>query len=327
MINKAYIKKLKHGGFRSFIKKAFELGVDIKTFPLAPSLLKLSYKGTTVFVRKSQPPILRNMGNLTKNKQITKLVLESIGIRTPQGFVAESYKEALSFFKKYKPSYPLIVKPLDGSLARGVTWNIRSLGELKKAVTFFDKSKKQKFSRFLVEEMYIGDEFRVLILNNKVLSCVKKIPATIIGDGKSTIKELIKTFDKTRLKGFEIKLDKIAKETIAQNNFTLRSILPSGYILKLRNNLNMSDGGRSVECTEKMSKHLKDVCVRATAAAGLTYSGLDLMTKNLSTPKDDYVILEINPNPFYNMHEKPLVEGVGVDVSKEILKTVFPKLK
>jgi cyanophycin synthetase len=327
MLNKSYIKKIKHGGFRSFIKKADELGVDIKILSSAPLLMKLSYKNSVVFAHKGKLPIMRRMGNFTRNKQITKFLLESIGIRTPKGIVAKSYKEALPLIKKARLAYPLIVKPLDGSLARGVSWNIRSLPELKKAVGFFEKTKSTQKSQLLVEEMYIGDEFRVLVFNGEILSCVKKVPATIVGDGKLTIKELVKTFDKTRTRGFEIKLDKIALQTISQNNFNLQSVLPANYILKLRNNLNMSDGGRSIECTEEMSKYLKNICIKAVTTVGLTYGGLDLMTKNLSTKKNDYVILEINPNPFYNMHEKPLVEGVGVDVSNKILSYLFPGLK
>jgi cyanophycin synthetase len=327
MLSKAYINRIKHGGFRSFIKRAQELGVNIKTFSKEPILLKLEYGEKFIFVRKGQLPVQRRMGNFTRNKQFTKFLLENINIRTPRGIVATTYTEALPLIKKARLKYPLIAKPLDGSLARGVSWNIRSLAELKKSVLFFEKTKSSKKSRFLIEEMYIGDEFRILVFNGKIVSCVKKVPATIIGDGKSTVKELVKLFDKTRTRGFEIKLDKTALKTISDNNFSLDSILPDGYVLKLRNNLNMSDGGRSIECTHEMSAHLKDICLRAVSAAGLFYGGLDLMTKNLATKKDDFVILEINPNPFYNMHEKPLVEGRGVDVSKIILTNLFPGLK
>lgn len=326
MIGKSYIKKIKHGGFRSFIKKAVELGVDVKIFLNEPLLLKLEHKEKFIFTRKGQLPIQRRMGNFTTNKQFTKFLLENIGIRAPKGILAKNYAEALPLIKKANLSYPLITKPLDGSLARGVSWNIKNLKELKKAVSFFEKTKSSKKSRFLVEEMYIGDEFRILVFNGEFISCVKKVPATIVGDGKATIKELVKAFDKTRAKGFEIKLDKVAKKTIALHNAKLDSILPVNYILKLRNNLNMSDGGRSIECTKKISEHLKKICVQAINAVGLTYGGIDLMTKNLATKKDDYVILEINPNPFYNMHEKPLVEGTGVDVSKIILQDLFPNL-
>jgi cyanophycin synthetase len=327
MMSKASIKKLKHGGFRSFIKKAAELGVKMETFPQEPSLLKLEYGGKVVFVSKSHIPVPKKMGNFTRNKELTKILFKSVGICVPRGIVAKTYKDTSRLIKKEHLAYPLIVKPLDGSLARGVTWNIRSIDELKRAVSFFDKSKKSNKSRFLVEEMFIGDEFRVLVFNGEIVSCVKKVPATIIGDGKSDIRKLIKTFDKTRAKGFEIKLDKIAKKTLWDNKLKLTSILPADHVLKLRNNLNMSDGGRCIECTEKMSKHLKDICLLATSAAGLSYGGIDLLTKNIATSKNDYVILEINPNPFYNMHEKPLVEGKGVDVSKKILQHLFPKLK
>jgi cyanophycin synthetase len=321
------LSEIKHGGFHSLIKRADELHITVKTFTAEPKLLELKYKGKSVFIRKGQTPVLRRMGNFTRNKQFTKFLLNTIGIKTPVGILATSYREALPLIRKAQLSYPLIIKPLDGSLARGVSWNIQSLSELKTAVLFFEKTKSSEKSKFLVEEMYVGDEFRVLVFNDTVVSCVKKVPATIIGDGQTTIQELVKTFNKTRNKGFEIKLDETALATIAQNKFTLKSILPKDYVLKLRNNLNMSDGGRSIECTKQMSDYLKKVCIKATAAAGLTYSGLDLMTNNIGTKKNDYVILEINPNPFYNMHEKPLVEGKGVDVSKKILQHLFPGLK
>lgn len=327
MVTNAYIKKIKHGGFRSFIKKAVKLGVDVKIFSNDPKLLKLEHKGKFIFAQKGVPPIQRRMGNFTKNKQFTKILLENIGICTPKGVLIEKYEQAVRLIKKNKLKYPLIVKPLDDSLARGVSWDIKNLKELKKAVAFFKKTKPAKKTQFLVEKMYIGDEFRILVFNGKIISCVKKVPATIVGDGKATIKELVKDFDKTRAKGFEIKLDKVAKKTISLHNAKLDSILPANYVLKLRNNLNMSDGGRAIECTKEMSGHLKKICVRAVEAVGLTYGGVDLMTKNITTKKDDYVILEINPNPYYNMHEKPLVEGTGVDVSKIILRDLFPSLR
>lgn len=327
MVNSIYIKKIKHGGFRSLIKRAIELGVDVKIFPKEPWLLKLEHKGKVIFARKGLPPVLRRMGNFTKNKQVTKLLLQNVNIRTPRGIVASSYKEALSLIKKANLSYPLIVKPLDGSLARGVSWNIQTLSELKKAVAFFEKTKSNKDSQFLVEKMQVGDEFRIFVFNGEIVSCVKKVPATIIGDGKLTISELIKRFDKTRARGFKIRLDKIALKNISLHKFTLDSVLPANYVLKLRNNLNMSDGGRSIECTRQMSTSLKKICLRATEASGLTYGGIDLITKNISAKKSDYAILEINPNPFYNMHEKPLVEGLGTDVSKKILQYLFPRLK
>ncbi|MEK7550065.1 MAG: hypothetical protein AAB519_03750 [Patescibacteria group bacterium] len=323
-----YLKKITHGGFRSFIRKTAELGVQCEfIYSESSHILKLSYGGKSIFCHKSNLPVYRRMGNLTKNKEITKTILGAIGIKTPRGIVANTLKDALKGIESEKLPFPLLCKPLSGSLAKGVTWNLTSLKELKSAVQWAQKAYNKKRSlRFLIEEMFVGKEYRVLVFDKKVLSCVEKIPAGLTGDGHSTLEELIHTFNKTRVKGFEIKLDKTARETLKREKLSLESVLPEGYFLKLRNNLNMSDGGRAIDRTLEMSPVFREIAERAIEAVGLTYGGLDFLADDITKSESDYVILEINPNPFYNMHEKPLVEGRGVDVSKTILKSLFPTL-
>ncbi len=324
-----YLSKVKHGGFKSFLKKAEEIGVrtEILEHEQVP-VLKLSYGDQVFFCYKRNMPILRRMGNLTRNKVITKMVLESVGIRTPQGIVATSPDQAVTEIREKKLQYPLIVKPVDGSLAKGVTWNITSESAVAQAVEHaLAAYGYRKGIKIIVEEMFVGNEYRVLVFNGEVLSCVEKIPAGVTGDGKSTIQELVHIFNKTRRHGFEIKLDSVARNTIEQAGYTLKTVLSKGDFFKLRNNLNMSDGGRSIERTDSLSPTLKKVCVNAIEAIGLTYGGLDLLTNDLTAENPEYVILEVNPNPFFNMHEKPLVEGSGVDVSLTILEHLFPALK
>lgn len=324
-----YIKNIKHGGFKSFLKKSLELGVQIKMIEEGGSpILMLEYDGRAIFCYKRNLPIYKRMGNLTKNKETTKTILAACNIQTPKGLTATSLQEALKLVEKKKLRYPLICKPVDGSLAKGVTWDISSPQELRAAVAHAKGAYgKRPRARFLIEEMFVANEYRVLVFNKKVLSCVQKISAGITGDGVSTIEELIRRFDTKRLPGFEIKIDKTAKEMLKLHLLSLKSVLPKNQFFKLRNNLNMSDGGRAVECTKEMHPHFKDICVRAIEAVGLTYGGIDFFAHDITSSKSDYVIIEINPNPFYNMHEKPLVEGKGVDVSSEILKSIFPGLR
>ncbi len=328
MDKKREIKKLKHGGIKSLVKKAAELGIKVNFLPFEHPLIKLEFKEKTIFVRKGTIPMERRMGDMTRNKNLTKMILKEVGIKTPKGIIVDSSNRAILLAKRNNLSFPLIVKPIDGSLATGVTWDIRSKDELKKSVDNLKKSKRfQKSNKFLVEKMFIGAEFRVLVLDKKVISCVKKVPASVIGDGLSDIKGLIETFNKTRIKGFEIKLDAVAKNTLKKNKLTLNSVLPKDFTLKLRNNLNMSDGGRCIDYTNKMDRHFKNICEESMEALGLTYGGIDLMAKDIADKDSAYVILEVNPNPFYNMHEKPLVEGKGIDVSYKILKSIFSELK
>lgn len=322
-------KKTKHGGFRSFLKRAFELGVHIEFFPLKGKLIKLEYKGGVIFLKGANPPVMRQMGNFTRDKEVTKMIFDAVGIRTPKGIVADSFKSAAAAIKKRRLRYPVILKPTHGSRALGVTWDIRSEKDLFGAFAHFKEIERKhslKHKTFLVEEMFIGDEYRVLVLNGKVISCVQKIPASVIGDGTSSIKKLVTAFNKTRLPGFKIKIDDTALETLKKNHLTLDTVLSKKQILRLRNNLNMSDGGRSLDVTKKMHPFFQEVCVRATKTAGLSFGGVDVIAEDISTDKKGYVILEINPNPYYNMNEKPLVEGRGTDVSFLLLKQIFPRI-
>jgi len=322
------LKKIKHGGMKSLVKRAIELGIKVSIFSPEHSLLKFELNKKVLFTKKGELPMEKRMGDMTRNKSLTKIILSEIGISTSKGFLAMSSNETFRLLKKNKISFPIIIKPVDSSLAKGVTWNIGSKNEIGKAISDLKKvSAFKKTKGFLVEKMFIGDEFRVLVLEKKVISCVKKVPASLIGDGKSTIKQLIKTFDKKRKKGFTIKIDAIAKDTLKKNDLTLSSVLTKDFVLKLRNNLNMSDGGRCIDCTEEMHASFKDICEQAISALGLTYGGLDFMTKDITSKKSPYIIIEVNSNPFYNMHEKPLVEGKGTDVSFKVLKNIFPELK
>lgn len=322
-------EKAQHGGFRSFLKRALELGVHIRFLPVKKCLIRLEYKGDVIFLNGANVPVMRRMGNFTKDKEVTKIILDDSGIRTPRGIVADSFQAAKISMRKSKLRFPVILKPTHGSRALGVTWDIRSEKDLLKAFSHFKKIKKEhslKHKTVLVEEMFIGDEYRVLVLNDKVISCVQKIPASIVGDGKSDIKKLVHEFNKTRLPGFKIKIDAVVEETLKKNNLTQSSVLPKKHILRLRNNLNMSDGGRAIDVTKKIHPFFRELSVRATRIAGLSFGGIDVIAEDITTDKKGAVILEINPNPYFNMNERPLVEGKGVDVSFLLLKQIFPKI-
>lgn len=322
----------KHGGMRSLLKRAIECGIEVATVPGQDRLLRFSYAGEVVFLKGSNAPVMRRMGNFTRDKELTKAVLDGVGIRTPRGIVADSFENALRLIQKDQLSFPLILKPTHGSRALGVTWNIRSEEELRGAFSNFLKARKEhafKKKTFLVEEMFIGHEYRILTLDGAVISCVKKIPASVTGDGKSSIKKLIREFNKTRLLGFKIRIDDVVEQTLKDNSLTLDSVLEKKRVLKLRNNLNMSDGGRSIDVTMTVHPSFRDICTWATKISGLSFAGVDVLANDISKPatKDNYVVLELNPNPYYNMNEKPLAEGKGTDVSFLLLKRLFPKLR
>lgn len=331
MLNQKYISSIKHGGLRSFVEKATELGVSIKVIFEQPRVLELNYKGKVVFCVGDCVPIFKRSSNVaTVNKAVTKAILTAAGLSTPRGILATTYVELKKKMGQFPLAYPLIAKPLDQSFAHGVTWNIQSEKELRKAVSVIQETSLKPTNQtqaFLVEEMAPGEEYRVLAFNGSIISCVKKVPATIVGDGSSSIEQLITVFNKKRLPGFEIRVDATVKSTLQDAGLTLKSVLEKNTTQKLRNNLNMSDGGRSIECTADLSLKLQRACLKSLEVLSMNYGGIDIITPSISDPAAPYVILEVNPLPYYNMHEKPLVEGRAIDVSGILLKEIFPSLK
>ncbi len=330
MLTKKQLNTINHAGFKLLIQKAMSIGIDVYLYPNYKNFARFTYKGQVIYANDAYLPLQSKLGNFTLNKEITKIILDEHNVPIPRGIVAKNKTEAIRLIKKNNLSYPLILKPIDGSLSRGITWNITSQKELKNAIDYFTNERKKyallKQNKFIVEEMIAGREYRVIVLENEVISCVKRLPATIIGNGTDSIKKLIKTQNKLRPKDHPIKLDEIAKKSIKKNNFTLKSVLPKSYKLTLRNDVMVGNGGRAIDYTKKINSTVKKQCVKAVKSLGLEYGGIDIISKDITKNKD-YVILEINSKPVYTINEKPLVEGEGVDVSLLLLQKMFPTLK
>lgn len=332
MLSQKYINSIKHGGFRSFVNKAAKLGIDITILLDDPRVLEFRYKDRIIVCVNDCIPIFKRTSNTaTRNKAATKAVLSSFGIPTPRGILATSLHDLEEKLLETPLNFPLITKPVDQSLARGVTWNIQSRADLIQGIEHVKKTLLELSAKrpdvFLVEEMVPGEEYRVLVFNQAILSCVKKVPATVVGDGVSSIQQLIEVFNQTRMPGFEIKVDDTVTKNLGKADLTLQSVLPENTVQKLRNNLNMSDGGRAIECTDSVGQHIKRACLLALEALGMNYGGIDIITPSIVNPTSPFVVLEVNPLPYYNMHEKPLVEGKGIDFSAILLKELFPSIK
>jgi cyanophycin synthetase len=324
------LNNIKHAGFRSFVKRAIELGVDVHMYSDQKNLVRFKYKNKTVYANNYYLPLMAQLGKFTACKEATKTILHENNISVPRGITAKTTTQALRQIEKNSLSYPLIVKPIDGSLGKGVTWNIRTQNDLRKAIALVKKLKNSlnflKRDSLIVEEMACGEEYRVLVLGDKVISCVKRLPATVTGDGFSTIKQLIDQQNKNRIHGFKIKIDDIVKQTLSRNDLTLKSVLQKNESVALRNDVMSGNGGRAIDYTDRISSDMKKICVKAVQCIGLTFGGIDLISPSITSTKH-YKILEINTKPVYIINEKPLVEGKGVDVSFLILKSIFPTLK
>lgn len=326
-------KKIRHGGFKSLLKRAVRCGIEVALLSEEgeKALVRMRYGGKSFFMNGANAPVWKLMTNLTRDKEMTKLILDEVGVEVPRGFVATSAEEAVRLMGRTGTRYPAVLKPTHGSMSRGVSWDIRNASGLRQAVRDFRAAKREhdfKRDTFLVEEMFIGREYRLLVFKGSVIACTEKTSATIHGNGHSTIRELVDSFNDSRLAGYELRLDDTALAAMRREEVTLDSVPDAGRSIRLRNNMNMTDGGRAINSLHLMHPSFQDVCARTMRIAGLEFAGIDFLVQDISSEakRGNYVVLEVNCNPYYNMHEEPLIEGGDTDVSLILLREIFPDI-
>lgn len=329
---KKYLTALPNNRAKSFLKKALSLGAKIEVLSEKFKILKITYQNKTKFLLKENLFLNKKPGTLfTKNKEITKILLRDAAIHIPFGIHAKSYAEALSLMKKSNLNYPVVVKPIDAAKGLGVTVGVTDDNELKKSIEKINaclKNSDMKCSGdFLVEKIAPGKDFRVLVVKNKVAACAERVPAYIIGDGKTALKQLVDKFNKKRPNNYSIVIDNELKKVLAEKRLTLETILKNKEKVVLRKNANISSGGRAFDRTKNISPRFKNIAIKASAVLGLNYSGVDIMTEDISSnnPSQEYFVIEINGAPDYDIHEKPVIIGKGVDVSKILFEEFMKK--
>ena len=154
----------------------------------------------------------------------------------------------------------------------------------------------------LVQELVSGKDYRVVVLDDKVISAYERIPLAVTGNGRSTILKLLedkqRIFEKTG-RDTQLKLDdyRIAlKLRLSKLNF--KSVLPKGERLALLDNANLSSGGDSLDVTERIHPEFKKIAIELTRDMGLRLCGVDLMIYwDIGDSPGKFWIIDINSAP------------------------------
>jgi cyanophycin synthetase len=291
------------------------------------SLILLGYGKKQKYIRASISANTSNIGvDLAGDKDKTKEILSRACVPVPKGTLIYSAEEIPEAIEKIQ--FPLVIKPLDGNHGRGITININSA---EQAVRAFHIAKK--ISRQVIVEEYIdGHDFRLLVVNYKLVAVAKRVPAMVMGNGVSSIKELIREVnrDPNRGDGHEknmtkIKVNEITREILRSKGFELSSILPLGEILFLKDTANISTGGTSIDLTERIHPYNVLMAERVARILNLDICGIDLVAKTIEVPLKNKAgaIVEVNAAPGLRMHLDPS-KGIKRNVAEPIIDMLFP---
>ncbi|TRV04777.1 MAG: cyanophycin synthetase [Microcystis wesenbergii Mw_QC_B_20070930_S4] len=266
---------------------------------------------------------------LACDKEGTKTILKDGGIPVPRGTVIQ-YLDELPAAIEEVGGFPIVIKPLDGNHGRGISIDVKNQQEAEEAYDLASAASKTR--SVIVERYYKGSDHRILVINGKVAAVAERIPAHVVGDGRSTIEELIDITNQDPNRGdghanvlTKITIDKTALNVLGKQGYELTSILAHGEIAYLRATANLSTGGIAVDRTDEIHPENVWIAQRVAKLIGLDIAGIDVVTEDIRKPlkEVDGVIVEVNAAPGFRMHVAPS-RGLPRNIAAPVIDMLFP---
>ncbi|MCA2653207.1 cyanophycin synthetase [Microcystis sp. M061S2] len=266
---------------------------------------------------------------LACDKEGTKTILKDGGIPVPRGTVIQ-YLDELSAAIEEVGGFPIVIKPLDGNHGRGISIDVKTQQEAEEAYDLASAASKTR--SVIVERYYKGSDHRILVINGKVAAVAERIPAHVVGDGRSTVEELIEITNQDPNRGdghanvlTKITIDKTALNVLEKQGYELTSILAHGEIAYLRATANLSTGGIAVDRTDEIHPENVWIAQRVAKLIGLDIAGIDVVTEDIRKPlkEVDGVIVEVNAAPGFRMHVAPS-RGLPRNIAAPVIDMLFP---
>ena len=260
------------------------------------------------------------------NKRLTKHMLEDAGIPVPKGTVVRRPESAVEDAEWL--GYPVVVKPHDGHHGKGVTTGIANERDLREA---FARAKEIS-DKVIVEKSYQGNDYRMLVVDGRLVAAAMREPAAVTGDGEHTIDELIAIENRNPRRGYghEKVMTRLATSSVTEvllerAGYTLGTVLPAGEVFRLELTANLSTGGSAVDVTDTVHKANRFMAERIASIVGLDIAGIDVIAPTLEQPvkKVGGAVIEVNAAPGLRMHLAP-AEGRARNVARPIVDMLFP---
>jgi cyanophycin synthetase len=260
------------------------------------------------------------------NKEQTKKMLEMASIPVASGSICIDEESLAEVIKKI--GYPIVLKPLGGNHGKGASINVTNWDDAVAGLAFAQVYGK----RVIVEKFITGFDFRILVIDNKLVAAAKRVPAHVIGNGIDNIQQLIDTTNLDPRRGYghenvltQIDVDRDTEDLLEKLGYTLETIPRIGEIVFLKSTANLSTGGTSVDVTDMMHPENIFLAERISRVIGLDICGVDIMAENLTQPlkENGGVILEVNAAPGFRMHLAPS-EGLPRNVAAPVIDMLYP---
>jgi cyanophycin synthetase len=262
--------------------------------------------------------------SIAQDKDLTKQLLRAAGVPVPFGRPVADLEDGWAAAQEV--GLPVVVKPRDGNQGKGITVNITRREQYEEAY-----HSAAAVGDVMVEKFIPGNDFRLLVVGDRLVAAARRDPPRVVGDGEHTIRQLVDAInaDPRRGDGHEssltkIRLDDIAVALLAAKDLTPDSVPEKGREVVLRKNANLSTGGTATDVTDEVHPDVAACAVMAAQTVGLHVCGVDLVCEDVAVPLDRQHggIVEVNAAPGLRMHLSPSY-GKGRAVGEAIIHHLF----
>jgi len=268
--------------------------------------------------------------SIADDKEWTKQILGEAGVPVPQGRICHSWEEAEAAAEAI--GWPVVTKPLSGNHGRGVTTDIASTEDLRSGYDAAVARLREGSDGVIVESYIKGEDHRILVIGGKLVAAARRRPAHVVGDGRSSIADLIERENEDPRRGVghenlltQIQVDEQTLRMLEQAGHGLETVLPEGEIAFLKSTANISTGGTASDLTDEVHPEVKFAMERVGRLVGLDVIGIDLLAETLSEPLEAQSagVVEVNAGPGFRMHMSP-THGTPRPVGEHVVDMLFP---
>ena len=295
---------------------------------LSPGLFQIRRNAVAVQVMGQRTPFADPISlEVASDKALARELMVEAGVRVPDSEVVapRGVAAALAFLEA--GTEPCVVKPRRGAAGGGVTGSVTDADQLEQAL----RRAGTVTDEVLVERQVAGDHYRVLLLDGDVLDVLRREHPRVIGDGTSTIEQLMSLEYERRIasesldgmKPFHVDLDCLF--TLALAGHTLETVLASGAVARVKTATNNSSSRECTTFTGPVSPELIGHARAAAAAVGVRLAGVDVLTTDpsVSLAESGGVVLEVNPTPglwhHYNVTPPEQATRVAIPILEALL--------
>lgn len=311
---------------RSLVQEARRRGIPVQRLD-EHSLIQLGWGARRKLIRASITGQTSHIAVETAgDKALTKALLSEVGLPVPRGAVVRTVEDALTHASRING--PLVLKPLDGNHGRGVSLDLRTPEQVRWG---FEQA-IQHGRRVIVEEQFVGRDYRILVVGGQVAAVAERVPARVVGNGESTVRELIDAVNRDPRRGIghekvmtRIAIDDQTRDMLARAGLTLEDVPLPGAVVVLRATANLSTGGSAIDRTDVIHADNASIARRAALTVGLDVAGIDFIAPDItrSVRETGGGVVEVNAAPGFRMHLEPS-EGASRDVARAVVADLFP---